>query len=52
MDRKFIGAGALWEESCKIAETMLLEANIRLVFLNEQYERVRVLTKSCQLKTH
>ena len=38
MDRKFEGAGALWEESCKIGREMLLEAGVRIVLLNEKYE--------------
>ena len=36
---KFSGAGP-WEESCRIGESMLLEAGVRLVFLNDRYERV------------
>lgn len=36
---KFEGKGS-WEESCKVGEEMLLEAEVKLTFLNERYERV------------
>jgi len=35
----FEGKGP-WEEDCKVGEELLLEAGIKLAFLNDRYERV------------
>ena len=35
---KFEGVGS-WEKSCKVGEKMMLEAGVKLAFLNELYER-------------
>ncbi|MFC1454134.1 cytidine/deoxycytidylate deaminase family protein [Verrucomicrobiota bacterium] len=38
MEGKFEGAGP-WAESCKVGEELLREADVKLVFLNDKYER-------------
>jgi dCMP deaminase len=45
MDSAFCGQGD-WLESCRIGEEMLIEAGVKVVLLNDKYERTVVKFKN------